>query len=65
MKVVFSTTDYSLLESARVLLAAEGIPAIIKNEPGAALPFLPATIHVDDKDFVRARHLLSELEAHE
>ena len=62
MKVVFSTTDYSLLEGARVALAAEGIAAIIKNEPGAALPFLPATILVDDGDFLRAKHVLEELE---
>lgn len=61
MKVVLSTTDYALLESARVALAAEGIAAIIKNEPGGSLPFLPATILVDDEDYLRARHVLKEL----
>jgi hypothetical protein len=61
MKVVLSTTDHALLESARVALAAEGIGAIIKNEPGGSLPFLPATILVDDEDFLRAKHVLGEL----
>ena len=62
MRVVFSTTDLAALQSARVILEAAGIPAVIKNEPGTALPFLPATVHVDDKDYLRARHLLEELD---
>ena len=58
VKPVLSSADQSLIRSAALALEAEGIAYIIQNEPGGALPFIPSSILVDDREFARARRIL-------
>ena len=62
MKEVLATIDRSLLESARIALAAEDIDTLVAND-NAALPFTPTTLSVvHDGDLERAIAIIRELE---
>jgi len=65
LKQIFSSTDQSLIQSARLALESEGIPSVVQNEPGGALPFIPSSILVDDADYDRAVPIVQELEPHD
>lgn len=62
MKQIFSSTDQSLIQSARLALESEGIPSVVQNEPGGPLPFIPSSILVDDADYDRAFSIVQALE---
>ena len=61
VRQVLATTNRSLVESARLALAAEGIDTVVTND-NAALPFTPLTLAVDDDDLDRAVAILGALE---
>jgi hypothetical protein len=62
VRQVLATTNRSLLESARLALAAEGIDTVVTND-NAALPFTPLTLAVvQDEDFDRAVAIVGALE---
>ncbi len=62
MRQVLATINRSLLESARLALAAEDIDAVVTNDH-AALPFTPLTLAVvHDEDFDRAVAIVEALE---
>ena len=61
MNVVLRSTDRVLIESVRIALAAEGIVAVLRDESGAALPFLPIAVLVSDDDFARAQDVVRDL----
>jgi Putative prokaryotic signal transducing protein len=62
MRKLFSSTDHSLIQSATLALESEGIPSVIQNQPGGALPFIPSAILVDDADYERAIEIVRALE---
>ncbi len=63
MRPVFRTTDLAQLESARLALEAEGIPAVTSNTYAAGLPFNLVTVSVvRDVDFARAVAIVGELQ---
>jgi hypothetical protein len=62
MRQVLAATDRSLLESARLALAAEDIETLVAND-NAALPFGPVTLAVvHDDDYERAVAIVKEVE---
>jgi hypothetical protein len=60
MKVVLSSRDVSLVESLRLALNAEEIPAVVGNVSMAPLQAL--TVSVRDEDLRRARTILQSLQ---
>jgi hypothetical protein len=65
MRTLFRSTNQSLIQSASLALESEGIAAIVQNEPGGALPFIPSSILVADPDYDRAMRIVRELEPHD
>ena len=61
MRAVLTSTDRTLIESARVALEADDITVVLDGEAGSALPFIPVTILVDDQDAATAQELLRPL----
>ncbi len=61
MRAVLTSTDRTLIESARLALEADGISFALDGDAGSALPFIPVTILVDDQDVAAAQELLRPL----
>jgi putative signal transducing protein len=61
MRVVLTSTDRTLIESARVALEADGITVALDGEAGSALPFIPVKLLVGDQDVAAAQELLRPL----
>ena len=61
MRAVLTSTDRTLIESARVALEADGITVALDGDARSALPFIPVTILVDDQDVAAAQELLRPL----
>jgi hypothetical protein len=62
VRQVLATTNRSLLESARLALAAEDIETVVTND-NAALPFTPLTLAVlHDEDSDQAVAIVGALE---
>jgi Putative prokaryotic signal transducing protein len=55
VRLLLSSTDLALVQSASLALQSAGIATVVQNEPGGTLPFLPSAIFVDERDFDRAR----------
>lgn len=62
MKTILSTTDRALVESLRLALDAEGIPAVVQNDTGSPLPMIPVTVLVQDADYERGQAIARDLE---
>jgi hypothetical protein len=63
LRRILSTTDRSQAESLLIALDAHGIEAIVRDESGSSLPFIPVTVAVvDDADFERAIGVLHNLQ---
>ncbi len=63
MRPVLRTTDLALIESARLALESEEIPALTSNVFAAGLPFNLVTIAVlRDADFERAVAIVGDLQ---
>lgn len=63
MRPVLRTTNLALVESARVALEFEDIPAVTSNAYAAGLPFNLVTVAIlRDADFERAVALVRELQ---
>jgi hypothetical protein len=63
MRPVLRTTNLALVESARLALESEEIPALTSNAYAAGLPFNLVTIAVlSDADFGRAAAIVDELQ---
>jgi hypothetical protein len=63
MRPVLRTTNLALVESARLALESEEIPAVTSNAYAAGLPFNLVTIAVlSDADFARAITLIDDLQ---
>jgi hypothetical protein len=58
---VLTSTDRTLIESARLALEADGITVALHGDAGSALPFIPVTILVDDQDVAAAQELVRPL----
>jgi len=64
VKQVLNTTDRSLAESLLIALEAEGIEAIMLNEAGSSLPFVPVTIAITaDTEYDRTLAIMRALES--
>jgi hypothetical protein len=63
MRPVLRTTNLALVESARLALESEEIPAVTSNAYAAGLPFNLVTLAVlSDTDFERAVALVGDLQ---
>lgn len=63
MRPVFRTTNLALVESARLALELEDIPAVTSNAYAAGLPFNLVTVAIlRDADFERAVAVVRELQ---
>jgi hypothetical protein len=63
MRPVFRNTNLALVESARLALESEGIPAVTSNAYAAGLPFNLVTVAVvSDADFDRAVAIVGALQ---
>jgi hypothetical protein len=63
IRPVLRTTDLALVESTRLALEAEQIPAVTSNAFAAGLPFNLVTVAVlSDADFERAVAIVGELQ---
>lgn len=65
MRPVLRTTNLALVESARLALESEEIPAVTSNAYAAGLPFNLVTVAVlNDADFERAVAIVGKLQLH-
>ena len=63
MKVVLTSTDLSLVQSAQIALDAHGIDSVLSDDNLASLPSSPMTLAVrSDADLERARVILQDLQ---
>lgn len=63
MRPVLRTTNLALIESARLALESEEIPAVTSNAYAAGLPFNLVTLAVlSDADFERALAIVGKLQ---
>ena len=63
MKVVLTSTDLSLVQSAQIALDAHGIDLVSSDDNLASLPSSPMTITIrNDADLEQARLILQDLQ---
>ncbi len=63
VRIVLSSTDMSLVESAQIARDAHGITSVITNDNATGLPSSPMTLAVSaDADFDRALAVLRDLQ---
>jgi len=63
VKVVFTSTDLSFMQSAQIALDAHGIDAVLSDDNLTGLPSSPMTLAVSsDADFERALAVLQGLQ---
>jgi len=63
VKVVLTSTDLSLVQSAQIALDAHGIDLVLSDDNLAGLPSSPMTITIrNDADLERARVILQDLQ---
>jgi hypothetical protein len=62
MRTVLQTTDRALVEAVRLALEGQGIASVVQNDVGASLPFMPASIMVQDSEYDRARSVVKEFD---
>jgi hypothetical protein len=63
VRVLLTSTDISLVQSAQIALEAQGIDSVLSDDNLAGLPSSPMTITVrNDADLERARVILQGLQ---